>query len=198
MESTFGSTAGQLSRCRRWLGITPAGPEPTQLQPPKARKTGGRRLGLNAISEIQARRTRVDRPALRRLLTFAGLLGMLHVGSTGKTKDLATLLVAPATAVVWLAIGLVGIAMSVRADRARLFLIGAGALLTAWGLAGLLTQGATDVLTNDPSTVALLLVLGVGALAVSLGPTPDFVEKALALPDADAEAEKEGGPASDA
>ncbi len=128
------------------------------------------------------------------LLTFAGLIGLLRIGSTGEAKDVATLLMAPATALIWFVLGMVGIGMSVRADRARQFLIGAGALLTLWGLAGLITQGASDVLTNDPSTVALLLVLGVGALAVSLGPTPDFVEKALALPDA--EAEEEGGPAA--
>ena len=50
-----------------------------------------------------------------------------------------------------------------------------------------MTQGATDVLTNDPSTVAALLVLGLGSLGVALGPTPDFVETALVLPDAEAE-----------
>jgi hypothetical protein len=57
------------------------------------------------------------------------------------------------------------------------------------------------VLTNDPSTVALLLVLGVGALGVAFGPTPDFVEKALALPPADPDGaepgpEPEGAPPS--
>lgn len=128
------------------------------------------------------------------VLGFAGLVGLLRIGSTGETKDLVTLLVAPATAVIWFVIGIVGIALSVQADRARAFLIVVGALLTLWGLAGLVTQGASDVLTNDPSTVALLLVLGVGALGVALGPTPDFVEHVLALPDA--EADEEGGPAS--
>jgi hypothetical protein len=122
-------------------------------------------------------------------LGFAGLVGLLRVGTTGDTMDLATLLVTPTTLVVWFVLGIAGIAMAVRADSARLYLIGAGALLTAWGLVGLLTQGATDVLTNDPSTVALLLVLGVGGLAVALGPTPHFVEKALALPPAEAEEE---------
>ena len=126
------------------------------------------------------------------ILTFAGLVGLLRIGSTGQARDVATLHIAPATAVAWLVIGLVGIAMSVAAVRARFFLIGAGALLTLWGLLGLVTQGASDVLTDDPSTVALLLVLGVGALAVALGPTPDFVEKALALPDAEAEATEPG------
>jgi Domain of unknown function (DUF4383) len=128
------------------------------------------------------------------VLGFAGLLGLLRIGSTGETKDLATLRVAPATAVIWFVIGIVGIPLSVQADRARAFLIVAGAVLTLWGLAGLVTQGASDVLTNDPSTVALLLVLGVGALAVALGPTPEFVDTALALPDA--EADEEGGPAA--
>jgi hypothetical protein len=118
------------------------------------------------------------------ILGFAGLIGVLRVGSTGKAKDLVTMHVAPATVVIWLVIGLVGIALSVRAGTARPFLIGVGALLTLWGLVGLISQGASDLLTDDPSTVAFLMVLGVGSLAVALGPTPDFVEKALALPDA--------------
>jgi hypothetical protein len=126
------------------------------------------------------------------VLAFAGLVSMLRIGSTGEAKDVATLHVAPAAAVAWLVIGLVGIAMSVAAVRARFFLIGAGALLTLWGFLGVVTGGASDVLTNDPSTVALLLVLGIGALAVALGPTPDFVEKVLALPDAEAEGTEPG------
>ena len=128
------------------------------------------------------------------VLGFAGVVGLLRIGGSGETKDVATLLVAPATATVWLVIGIVGIPLSVRADRARPFLIASGALLTLWGLAGLVTQGASDVLTNDPSTVALLLVLGIGALGVALGPTPDFVEKALALPDAEAEDSSDDDP----
>ncbi|HET6690553.1 MAG TPA: DUF4383 domain-containing protein [Miltoncostaeaceae bacterium] len=120
-------------------------------------------------------------------LTFAGIVGLLRVGSTGEAKDIATVHVAPATALVWFVLGIVGVALSVRPDRARWYLIGAGGLLTLWGLVGLLTQGAGDVLTNDPSTVALLLVLGVGALAVALGPTPEFVQKALAPPRAEAD-----------
>ncbi|MGE0026414.1 MAG: DUF4383 domain-containing protein [Thermoleophilia bacterium] len=128
------------------------------------------------------------------VLAFVGLISLLRIGGTGEAMDVATLLVAPATAVIWFAIGVVGIPMSVRARTARPFLIAAGSLLTIWGLAGLITQGHSDVLTNDPSTVALLLVLGIGGLGVALGPTPDFVEKALALPDA--EAKEKGGPAA--
>jgi hypothetical protein len=56
----------------------------------------------------------------------------------------------------------------------------------------MLSGGASDVLTDDPPVVALYLVLGVGALAVALGPTPEFVEKALALPEAEEEAEPPG------
>jgi hypothetical protein len=123
------------------------------------------------------------------VLAFAGLVSVLRIGSTGETKDVASLLVHPATAWLWLVIGMIGIGMSVVAARARLFLIVAGALLTAWGLAGLLSGGASDVLTDDPSTLTVLLVLGIGDLAVALGPTPDFVEKALALPDAEEEDE---------
>jgi hypothetical protein len=128
------------------------------------------------------------------VLAFFGLISVLRIGTTGETKDVAGMLVHPVTAVLWLVIGLVGIGMSVAAVRARLFLIAGGALLTAWGLAGLLSGGASDFLTNDLETLALLLVLGVGSLAVALGPTPDFVEKVLALPDADAEPEETGPP----
>ena len=120
------------------------------------------------------------------VLTFIGLVAMLRIGTTGETKDVATFLVAPASAVIWFVIGMAGIATSVAAVRARLFLIVAGAVLALWGLIGLITD-ASDVFTNDLSTVALLLVLGLGSLGVALGPTPDFVEKALALPDAEAE-----------
>ena len=122
------------------------------------------------------------------VLTFVGLISMLRIGTTGETKDVATLLVAPASAVIWFVIGMAGIATSVAAVRARLFLIVAGAVLALWGLVGLITD-ASDVFTDDPSTVALLLVRGLGGLGVALGPTPDFVEKVLALPDAEAEGE---------
>jgi len=149
-------------------------------EPPKATGTRRERSMIGAARIVGC------------VVGFAGLIGLLRTGSTGETKDVATLLVAPATAVVWFVLGLVGIALSVEATRARFFLIGAGALLTLWGLVGLVTQGASDVLTNDPSTVALLLVLGVGALAVAFGPTPDFVEKALALPAADADGTEPG------
>ena len=71
------------------------------------------------------------------ILAFAGLVGVLRVGTTGETRDLVTLQVAPATVVVWLVLGVVGIAMSVHATRARWYLIGSGALLTLCGLAGL-------------------------------------------------------------
>jgi hypothetical protein len=127
------------------------------------------------------------------ILLFLGIVGLLRVGNTGEARDLAGLTVAPLTAIVWLALGLVGVALSVRAVRARRFLIGGGALLTLWGLVGLLSGGASDVLTNDAPVVALYLVLGVGALAVALGPTPEFVEKALALPDAEEESKDEPG-----
>jgi hypothetical protein len=129
------------------------------------------------------------------ILTFLGLMGILRVGSTGQAKDVVTFLVDPVSAVAWLVIGLAGIALSVAAVRARLFLIVAGAVLALWGFVGLVSGGASDVLTDDPSTVALLLVLGLGSLGVALGPTPDFVEKALALPDAEAEDEED--PAAD-
>ena len=125
------------------------------------------------------------------LLGFLGLISLLRTGSTGDTKDVAGFTVHPLTAVVWLVIGIVGIAMSVEAVRARLYLIGTGALLVLWALVAILTGGgASDAFTTDWTVLTLHLVLGLGALGVAFGPTPDFVEKALALPDAAAETEE--------
>lgn len=130
-------------------------------------------------------------------LAFLGLIGLLRIGSNGDTRDVAGFLVHPFSAIAWFVLGIVGIAMSVHAARARVFLVGAGALLALWGLLGLVTDGANDLLTDDPSVVALLLVLGLGGLGVALGPTPDFVEKALALPDAADEPEADGAPGTE-
>lgn len=130
------------------------------------------------------------------ILAFLGLVGMLRVGSASGdagTADLATLQVHPLTALAWLALGLLGIAMSVAASRARRYLIGAGTLLVVWAIAGIATGGSvTTFLTDDPRNVGLMLALGIGALAIALGPTPDFLEEALALPDAEAPEDIEG------
>jgi hypothetical protein len=124
------------------------------------------------------------------VFSFLGILGLLRSGgglSGDRTKDLAGLTVHPVTAIVWLVIGLAGVALSVQSVRARLYLICAGAFLVLWAVVSLLTGGdASAVFTTDRWNIVLYLVLGGGALGVALGPTPIFLEKALALRDADA------------
>jgi hypothetical protein len=118
-------------------------------------------------------------------LVFLGTVGLLRTGAddfgSGSTKDLEGLTVHPLTALVWLVIGLVGVAMSVAPARARLFLIGVGSLLVLWGLVAILTGGeASTFFTDDPPVVALHLVAGAAALLVALAPTPRFLERAFA------------------
>ena len=100
-----------------------------------------------------------------------GIVGMLQT-ELEDTQDLTVITVHPLTAVVWFLLGIVGVAMSIEARRARLFLIGAGALLTLWGLLCLALDGTpSDVFARDPPLVALLLVAGVGSLAVAFVPS---------------------------
>ena len=56
-----------------------------------------------------------------------------------------------------------------------------------WSLISVVTGGSSDFFTTDAVNLAVQLILGVGALAVALGPTPEVVEKALAPPDPEAE-----------
>ncbi len=103
-------------------------------------------------------------------LLALGILGMLQT-KLETTEDLTVITVHPLTAVVWFALGVVGVAMSIEARRARLYLVGAGALLTLWGLLCLVLDGTpSDLFARDPALVALLLVAGVGSLAVALVP----------------------------
>ena len=128
---------------------------------------------------------------LAAVLAFVGLVGLLRVGggdfSSAGTEDLVGLTVHPLTALVWFVMGLVGVALSVDPGRSRLYLIGAGGLLVLWSLVSVVTGGPSAFFTTDSVNLAFQLVLGVGALAVALGPTPVVVEKALAVPDPDVE-----------
>ena len=107
-----------------------------------------------------------------------GIVGMLQT-ELEDTQDLTVITVHPLTAVVWFLLGVVGVAMSIEARRARLFLIGAGALLTLWGLLCLALDGApSDLFARDPPLVALLLVAGVGSLAVAFVPSIGRLDRA--------------------
>lgn len=107
------------------------------------------------------------------LLFSLGLLGVLKTGTDEGTLQLFVFTLHPATAVIWLILGLVGIAMSVDAGRAQIYLIGTGSILVAWGLLALLLGGGvSDMLTRDTATLLLLLVGGGACLFVALAPLP--------------------------
>jgi peptidoglycan/LPS O-acetylase OafA/YrhL len=103
------------------------------------------------------------------LLTL-GIIGMLQT-KLESTEDVTIITVHPVTAVVWFALGAVGVAMSLEARRARLYLAATGAVLTLWGLLCLALDGTpSDVFARDPALVALLLVGGLLSLGVALAP----------------------------
>ncbi len=108
-----------------------------------------------------------------------GIVGMLQT-KLQDTQELTVITVHPLTALIWFLLGMVGVAMSVEARRAQLFLVGAGALLTLWGLLCLLLDGTpSDLFARDPELVALLLVAGVGSLVVAVAPPVARLDRAF-------------------
>ena len=65
-------------------------------------------------------------------LLFLGILGMLMT-RLEETEELAVFTVHPLTAVVWFVLGVVGVAMSVDARRAQVYLAATGGLLVSCG-----------------------------------------------------------------
>lgn len=111
---------------------------------------------------------------------FLGIVGLLRTIGAEGTQVVAVFLVHPLTAIAWTVLGLVGVAMGVTGARARIYLIGAGALLVAWAVLGLALDGSpSEFLTGDRETVALNLVLGILALGASLLRTPSRLMRAL-------------------
>lgn len=99
-----------------------------------------------------------------------GIVGMLET-RLQETATLAIFTVHPITAVVWLIIGIVGVAMSVDPRSAQVFLLGAGVLLGLWGILCLvLGDAASDVFARDRSLIVLLLVFAAISLVVALVP----------------------------
>jgi hypothetical protein len=108
-----------------------------------------------------------------------GIIGMLET-RLDETEDLTIVTVHPLTAVVWFALGVVGVALSIDARRAQVFLAAAGALLVLWGLLCLVLDGSpSEVFARDPALVALLLVAGAVSLVVSLTPPGARLARAL-------------------
>ncbi len=66
------------------------------------------------------------------VLFSLGLLGLLKSGTDNSPEQLFVFTIHPFTALVWLVLGLVGIAMSVAPERAQLYLVGTGVILLVW------------------------------------------------------------------
>ncbi|MGD9571199.1 MAG: DUF4383 domain-containing protein [Thermoleophilia bacterium] len=144
-------------------------PPPTTLDPARARAVTGTARIVSGV------------------LFSLGLLGVLNTGvddlGADSAEQLFLFLVHPLTAVAWLVLGFVGIAMATRPDWARRYLIGAGSLLLLWALLALLLgDDATQVLTRDTPVVVLHIVGGVMSLAAALAPLPEPVARVLAPP----------------
>jgi hypothetical protein len=104
-----------------------------------------------------------------------GMLGMLETGWGGfadaEGSQLLRFTVNPLTNVLHLALGLVGVAMALAPEGSRRYLIGAGALLTAWGVIGFAVQGsASDPFASNGAMNAAHLASGLIALALALWP----------------------------
>jgi hypothetical protein len=79
----------------------------------------------------------------------------------------------PLTGVVWLALGLVGVAMSITLERARRYLTGAGVLLVVWAVLCLLLDGQpSDLFVRDADLIAFNGMLGLLALSAALTDVP--------------------------
>lgn len=106
-------------------------------------------------------------------LLLLGILGLLRTAGNGGTEALTIFTVHPLTALAWTVLGLVGVAMSTSPDRARRYLIGAGGLLVAWAVLGLLLDGEpSDLFVRDAELIALHGVLGLLALGTALTDAP--------------------------
>ncbi len=107
------------------------------------------------------------------LLLLLGILGVLRTAGEEGTSALWVFTVHPLTGLAWLVFGLVGIAMSTSLERAHRYLVGAGGLLVAWAVLGLLLDGRpSDLFVSDAELIALNGLLGLLALAAALTDIP--------------------------
>ena len=116
-----------------------------------------------------------------------GLLGVLDTSLDGLGSDSAQTLfvfvVHPITGLLWLAIGLTGIAMGTAPHRSRRFLTVVGPALLLWALLALAVgDGPTQALTRDPQVVALHLIGGIAAIVAVFAPLPVALVRFLAAP----------------
>jgi hypothetical protein len=112
-------------------------------------------------------------------LLALGIVGMLQT-KLETTEDLTIITVHPLTAVVWFALGLIGVALCLEPRRAQRYLVATGALLVLWGLLCLVLDGSpSEFFARDPALVALLLVGGALSLGAALTPPIAGLERVL-------------------
>ncbi|HEX2503987.1 MAG TPA: DUF4383 domain-containing protein [Miltoncostaeaceae bacterium] len=132
-----------------------------------------------ASGKARAGRLVVTGQVISCTLLLLGIVGMLMT-RLEETEELAVFTVHPLTAVVWFVLGVVGVAMSVDARRAQVYLAATGALLALWGLLCLALDGSpSDVFARDPELLALLLVGGAVSLVVALTSPVARLDRAL-------------------
>ena len=134
---------------------------------------------LPAITAARGRALVVIGRLLSGTLLSLGILGMLKT-KLDETVELTVFTVDPVTAVVWLVHGVVGVAMSVDARLAQLYLAWTGGLLVVWALLGLTLDGSpSDLFARDPALIVMHLVGGLLALTVALAPPVGRLERVV-------------------
>ena len=128
---------------------------------------------VTSIASDRARLTMTVCRFVSGLLTLLGILAVLQTQGQGGTWALTVFTVHPLTGVVWLVLGLVGVAMSVTVERARRYLTGAGVLLVAWAVLCLLLDGQpSDFFVRDGDLIAFNGIVGLLALSAALTDVP--------------------------
>lgn len=105
---------------------------------------------------------------------IAGIVQLLHNGLSrfGENgRNLFEFSVNSGGALVYLVLGLVGIAAATMPSRARLYCMAAGAIILLWGVLGVAT-GTDDPLGGNGRTAVLHLALGAASLTAVLWPRP--------------------------
>lgn len=102
-------------------------------------------------------------------LLALGILAALRTGLS-ETETFTIFRVSPSVAVLWLAIGLAGVAASQSPRSARLGLLICGPLLVALGLGALVGSANGGLLIADAPIAVLHLALGAACVAVGLLP----------------------------
>lgn len=105
------------------------------------------------------------------LLTVLGMVGLIRTHFTGFASSdgvaLLTFTANPLTHVIMLAGGLVGIALALRLETARRYVVWVGVVGVAWGLLEfVLRDSSADIFGRDSGLAALTVTIGVVGLVV--------------------------------